>query len=304
MAPNQSKQAASDALQVKCTTDHEPAKFVKDSKRFAILIETWKERDEPMPIQCWKVLPSPFNRMINLQYVHGNLAPGMHTKGFDPTRPKPGCVIHRTDPKAITRLKDHAVAVQSVAPELFPELHSASPECCYECVGGNHLTLTFRFYHGSYTSPVTGITYAVPDDEHALRDRVERGRSYVVLKDGIPDDDASFIAEYLNSDQNQNQGTSEMQVLQSTHKVVEAELKVTPHPQVSKVTQKVAAQSMVKLKADTIADHAHYCINLSGTPYIDELIAWHARNVNPKEMSVSPRWMGDLAKTLGSCIHW
>lgn len=214
MAPNQSKVEAAEALQIKCTTDHEPTKFVKESKRFEHIIATWKERDEPMPIQCWKVLPSPFNRMLNLPYAHGDLAPRMHTKGFDPSRPKPGCVIRRTDPAALKRLKDHAADVQNVAPELFPELYSSSPECCYECVGGNHLTLTFRFYHGSYTSPITGITYKVPDDEHALKDRVENGHVYVVLKDGIPDDDVAFLAEYLNSDQNQNQGTSEMQVLQ------------------------------------------------------------------------------------------
>ena len=293
------KTTASDALQIKCSLEHEPGKFVKESKRFASLIEMWKERDDPMAIQCWKVLPSPFNRMLNLQYVHSNLAPDVHTKGFDPTRPKPGCVIHRTDPAAIARLKDNAIAVQSIAPELYPELHTLSPECCMECLGGNHLNLTLRFYHGGYTSPITGITYKVPSDEPALRDRVEVGHSFIVLKEGIPDNDATFIAEYLNSDQNQNQGTSEMQVLLATHQVVGEELKLTPHPQVSKVTQKVANKSLVKLRADSIGDHAHYCINLVGTGLIDELIRWHARNVNPKELSVSPRWMGDLAKTLG-----
>ena len=186
MAPSASTMRAAEALQIKCTTDHVPTQFVKDSKRFEHIISMWKERDDPMPIQCWKVLPSPFNRMLNLAYVHGNLAPGVHTKGFDASRPKPGCVVRRTNPATLKRLKDHAADVQCVAPELFPELHSSSPECCYECIGGDHLTLTFRFYHGSYTSPVTGITYKVADDEHALRDRVASGHLYVVLKDNPP----------------------------------------------------------------------------------------------------------------------
>ena len=85
---------------------------------------------------------------------------------------------------------------------------------------------------------MTSITYKVLADEYAFKVRVDSGHVYVVLKDGVPDDDVAFLAEYWNSDQNQNQGTSKNQVLQSTHKAIEAELKVTPHPQVSKVTQR------------------------------------------------------------------
>ncbi len=304
MAPAQSK-AAHELLDVKCSTDHQPSNFMKAAKRFKAIITTYAERDEPVPIQAWKVLPSPKNRLgapLNLGYVHSDLGPNIHKKGYDATRPKPGVVVHRTSPQKIQALKAHAEAMISGAPHMFPTYHFASPEVCFECVGGNHLTVVIRFYEAGYTSPVTNIKYVVPDDEEDLRDRVNRGHSYIVLRDDVPEDDLTFLSEYLNSDQDQNQCTSEVSSLSAVNKALLEELKVTPHPKVGKIVQTVSALSMIKLKADSIGDLAHYCANLANTPYVTEIINWHSRNVNPKEISISPRWLGDIAKTLGkSC---
>ncbi len=103
-------------LKVKCGTDHQPQQFVKAAKRFKEIIAKWKERDEPIPIKAWKVLPSPFNRLgvgLNMMYVHCDIGPNIHKTGFDPSRPKPGVVVNRTDPGACN---EHAQCGSFVLP--------------------------------------------------------------------------------------------------------------------------------------------------------------------------------------------
>ncbi len=304
MAPAQSKNAV-ESLQVKCTIDHSPSVFTKSSKRYKAIMQEWLEHPElgAIPIPSWKVLVSPKNRLgvsLNIQYAHMDLSVRIHTKGYAAERPKVGVVVRRTDPKKIQELRDHNLAMQAAAPSLFPPLNTTSPEAVMECVGGNHLTLVFRMYGAQYTSPLSGITYIVADDEAELHDRVDRGHVYLVLKDGIPDEDLEFLSEYLNSDQNENQCTSEVSTLSQVDKVVKEELLKTPHPAVSKVTATVLHESMLKLKPDNVGDMAHYSVALNPkSGYCSELINWHSRNINPKEMSVSSRWFGEIAKTMG-----
>ena len=90
-----------------------------------------------------------------------------------------------------------------------------------------------------------------------------------------------------------------MSTLGQVHDVVTRELQHTPHPAVGKVTQVVSSESMVKLRPDSIADMARYSINFVNTTFVRQLVAWHSTHVNPKELSVSPRWLGDAAKALG-----
>ena len=302
MAPSQSKIAAADLLDVKCSMDHQAANYIKSAKRFKQIITDFKERDDAIPIPAWKVLPSPFNRLgapLNMQYAHCELGPNIHNKGFDPSRPKPGLVVNRTDPEKIKRLKAHAANMRGAAHGLYPPIQIASAECHYECVGGNHITVVIQFYESEYTSPITNLTFKVPKDDPELKDKVKTGHAYIVLRDDVPDEDLAFVSEYLNSDQNENQCTSEMSTLSQVNDEYQKELKNTPHPKVSKIVQMVSSSSLVKLRPDSIGDMAHYASNQSGTGYVQELVEWHSRIVNPKELSVSARWMGDTAKTLG-----
>lgn len=297
-----SKVSAADAAEIKCSLEHNPAEFLKASKRFKNIVTEYKEFEQPKAIKAWKVLPSPFNRLgapLNTMYIHGNLGPNVHTKGYDPERPRPGMVVRRTDPDNIKRLKDHVRNMAATSPTFFPQYQLDSPEACYECIGGNHLTTVIRFYEVGFVSPVNKIRYEVPKDETELAEKVASGHSYIVLREGIPDDDLKFLSEYLNSDQNDNQATSEMSTLSQVSQAVNELLAKSPHPTVSQVVNLVAGRSLLKLRPDTIGDMAHYAINLAGSRHMQELISWHARHVNPKELSVSSRWMGDLAKAFG-----
>ena len=59
--------------------------------------------------------------------------------------------------------------------------HDPSAEKCQncpegaQCIGGNHLSTTYKMYESNYRSPLTGITFVVPPDEANLKDRFEIG---------------------------------------------------------------------------------------------------------------------------------
>ena len=88
---------------------------MKASKRYKLIMEEYREKDVPIPIHAWKILPSPKNRLgahLNMMYIHFDLSVNMHRKGFDPTRPKPSHVVRRTNPEKIKALKAHAANMQ------------------------------------------------------------------------------------------------------------------------------------------------------------------------------------------------
>lgn len=286
-----------------CTKEHNPTVYVKASKRYKQIMADYKERDEPMAIKAWKVLPSPKNRLgapLNINYIHVDLAGNVLNKnGWDPKRPKPGVVVRRTNPDKIKKLREHAKTMHATAPRLFPPVAVDSPEAIYECIAANHLTCLLNLIGNQMVSDITKQSFAVPKDDNELKNVVESGHVYYIIRDDIPDEDLEFLSEYLNSDQHENQCTSEIATLSQVDRAIAQELKNTPHPKVSTIVRIVSNESMLKLRPDNIGDMAHYCINLSGTSQLKQLVNWHSRYVNPRELTVSPVWLGGAAKAMG-----
>ena len=119
-----------------CTKEHNPTVYVKASKRYKQIMADYKERDEPMAIKAWKVLPSPKNRLgapLNIPYIHVDLAGNiLNTNGWDPKRPKPGVAVRRTNPDKVKKLREHAKTMHATAPRFVPPVAVDSPEAIYE----------------------------------------------------------------------------------------------------------------------------------------------------------------------------
>ena len=49
------------------------------------------------------------NRKPNIMYIHRGLAKGVCENGFDPNRPRPGCVIRFQSPEGLAKLKKDAL---------------------------------------------------------------------------------------------------------------------------------------------------------------------------------------------------
>ena len=303
MAPSAKKtiEAAADAAP-KVGDQNNPHAMVKASMRFQAIVSKHglpHGRPEPRRIFSGEVLPSPLNRLgrpLNLPYIHNEVIVNLAKDGFNPTRPNPGFVIKRTKPATLARLHEHSAKLHSSQGNLLPPL-VINEKTNKECVGGNHLTMSIRMYASGYKSPLSGVSCVPKDDPH-LQMVVDSGHLYYELDDEISDEDAAFLSEHLNSDQNQNQCDSEDHVRRMVQAAVTKLTAVDkPTVPISSIVDYVCGNSLVKIRPDTIGDIAKFVVSFG--VYNDELCEWYGVNVNPKEISVTARWMAELAKALG-----
>lgn len=286
---------------IKLTDQHNGAMFIKSNKRYKQIMKDYLVRENAIPFHWTLILASPFNRMgqpLNMVYVQQDLIPGIVDRGFNPKRPHPGFLVNRGgNGAALERLNHHNKVMRGGSSKMYPR-YVYRPDAVMECLGGNHLTISAESIGSGMTND-KGKTWAVPADDEDCRYLVDKGHIYFELRGDLPDDDARFLSEYLNSDQNQNQQNSEISTLRHVALKVKAHLEKTPHPRTQVVVAEVLEESIVKLRADEIADMCQYAIGFANTPYLDEFFQWYGQHVNPKELSVSSRWMGELAKAFG-----
>lgn len=289
----------------KCNQDHDLKNYGKASLRMKKILASHGlplGKPEAKRIVASDILPSPFNRLgrpLNLQYIHKDLAPNLVKEGWQENRPSPGFVVTRTKEPTLKRLHEHNAKMHESYGGLLPPL-MVGDRCNKECLGGNHLTMTLRMFRTNYSSPITGQTFSVPDDDDGLKTAVEVGHHYYELNDDISDEDCIFLSEMLNSDQNQNQCNSEDHLRELI--VTSIASLITPSkPTVSTtdIIEKVCRESVVKLRPDHVGDMAQYVVQFHNSPYNTELTKWYAENVNPRELTVSAKWFADIAKAFG-----
>ena len=63
---------------------------------------------------------------------------------------------------------------------------------------------------------------------------------------------------------------------------------------ISAVVSKVASTSLLKINVNAVAAHAKYILSQGVDGYVDEFLDYLMREVNPKELSCSPSWFGEL----------
>ena len=275
---------------------------VKSNKRFQDICAKWlaDPHRQPKRFHWTTVGVSPFNRRgapPNMPYIHLNLCPGIETEGFEPSRARAGYVVKRTDPKKIQALVEHNQSLR-MGSSLFPQMQA--DKMVIECLGGNHLTIGMGMFDTNMTSPMSGKQFQVPDDDPDLAFYVREGHCYHELKDGIPDEDCVFLSDYLNADQNQNAADSEMQLVADVSRTVQEIMKAKKgddkHVKVGEVITKVTSNNLVRLRPDHVGDVAHLCIGFGDGPFISEIVWRHSQRVNPKDLTVSTKWMGDMSR--------
>ena len=140
----------------------------------------------------------------------------MGSEGFDPKRPRPGVVIHYKSEAKLKQLVEDNLAASRDDPHMPPVLPD---RMAYAALGGNHMTTGLRLFRHSVPKASGGGNFCVGDDKE-LAAVVEHGHKYIVLREDIPDEDARLVCEWLNSDQNQNSGNSEIQLLAQIQSVL------------------------------------------------------------------------------------
>lgn len=150
-------------------------------------------------------LVSPNNRMgqpLNMHYVHVGLGTkSIKNRGYDPKRPQPGIVKENKSSEGIAKLQKHNYRLMQ-GNDLYPPMY---PDKAHnETLANSHLTCIFRLHKCQKQSTITGEAFIAPPDETYLQMVLDEGYDYYVLVEALPDEDAQFISEYRNADQNQN----------------------------------------------------------------------------------------------------
>jgi len=293
----------------KMADNHNEVVYTKSSARFRNIMMTHglpKGAPEAKRLPHSKVLPSPFNRLgnpLNMMYIHHELTHNIGKDGFRVSRPTPGLVVRRSGDK-LTRLHEASKKLIKQHSKLLPPI-ALDESANRECLGGNHLTVALRMYASSYTSPLSGHKCVIKNDPD-LEMTCAEGHFYFELDESVSDEDCRFLSELLNSDQNQNQCHSEDHLRLQIKEVLS--VIITPDkPSVptSTIISKVCELSVVKLRPEHVGDTAQYVSAFHGSPYIEQLSRWYSQNVNPRQLSISARWMADVAriwgKTRGLC---
>ncbi len=169
-------------------------------------------------------------------------------------------------------------------------------------LAGSHLTLLLRCLRSGMKSSLIGTCFVVGDGDPDLKKVVDEGHSYWLLSEDITEEEAVLLSEWRNSDQNQNQCNSEMQLIKSIQRICTKELSLLPHAsgqiKVAAIVQKVASTSCIRIPHNTIGNLSKFVLEMGISGYIDELASFHANCVNPSELSCSPSWYNDLTANI------
>ena len=121
---------------------------------------------------------------------------------------------------------------------------------------------------------------------------VDRGHFYYILDELTTDEEAKLLAEWKNQDQNQNNPTTQSQLIAIVLECFD-ELKkqqsVTGSIKLSQIIAKVDKNSLIKMTPTVIGYLAKFVQGL-GHEYIIEWMDYVACEVNPKELTISPKW--------------
>ena len=97
------------------------------------------------------------------------------------------------------------------------------------------------------TYVITICILPVPAEDEHLRNVVDNGLRWYLLREDIPGEDAQFLSAWMNSDQDQNQLTSEAQHMKEIQCLVLVEEQRSPQVRVSTIVAKLNASSVLRL---------------------------------------------------------
>ena len=281
---------------IKPSSEHNVGVLQKSAKRIASILVKYQKHPDPIRLDPNSTGCSMRNRKPNMQYLHRELAPNLKTKGYDPARPRIGYVISNVSEKNISAMIKYNQEL-AAGTDLFPPIVEIMMK--HEVLAGQHLSLTLRCFKAGMVSSLTGDAFTVPADDSALGSVSQRGHRYFEIVEDIPNEDAEFLAEWENSDQNQNNVNSEAQLIKAIQSICIKEMKINVHVKLAGIVQKVCGESIIKLRPDVVGEFARFVMDMGVEQYIDEYCTWHSLNVNPKTLTTSATWFGELTKAMG-----
>ena len=257
---------------------------------------------EPKQLDPRAVLVAPLNRdgaPPNVQHVHQVILRSFLQQGYDRTRPQVGICVEFKSEEGKRRLLEHNRRFSKGDP-LLPPIDDS--QAMYGSLAGSHLNIALRILQSGTPSPIGDLSTLTSEGDASLKDIVTNGHRWWILPEDIPAGEQMDISVWRNQDQNENQGTNEIAILQTVACTAAA---ISEHNQkvtMCDLTAMAAKRSPSKLVGAILTTLAKYYVQFlnSGDQYlVQELVDYHARNVNPREITVSNNYFATLVAEEG-----
>jgi hypothetical protein len=185
-------------------------------KKLAVRVEETLQKEclfaEPKQIDLELILVAPNNRTgapPNTRHVHFGVLKSFKTKGFDRSRPAVGICIKFTSEQGLKKLFEHNQRF-SKGSRLLPPI---SERACYGSLATSHFNLALRCLKSLTFSPIGNLADLVAESAN-LKDVVESGHRWWILPETVLKERQVDISLWRNMDQNENQATHEIEILQ------------------------------------------------------------------------------------------
>ena len=192
----------------------DPGKYLKLAQRVEKSLHDQVLFKDPKQLDPESILVDPNNRdgaPPNAQDVHHGILRSFSTMGYDVTSPMVGICVEYKSEAGLRRLLEHNKRFSS---PLLPPINEQKVR--YGALAGSHLNVSFRCIKvGCAGASPAGDIRAISDESPALRDAVINGHRWWILPVLLPTETEIDISLWRNADQNENQGTHEIELLQA-----------------------------------------------------------------------------------------
>ena len=246
---------------------------------------------EPKQIHPDQILVGINNRdgaPPNVHHVHADILKSFHNKGFDRTRPATGILVEYRSPEGKAKLLEHNKAF-TTGNQYLPPIHD--DKVFYGSIAGSHFNLALRIL-GSGTPSAYGDFKGLTTDDPDLKDVVDNGHKWWILPEDLDAALQQDISHWRNQDQAENQGTCEVEVLQTIMQTIKdlAHSNRQSAASIADIVAKVQRRLPGKIGQSMLQHLTRYVsgfIQTGDQHLVSELIDWHAACVNPRDLVVS-----------------
>ena len=267
----------------------DPGKFKKLAQRVEETVQTTRLFPEAKQLDPNLLYVSPNNRLggsPNVQHVHWGILKSFQKNSFDRTRPLPGICVKVESDEGIKQLLDHNRKFTKGQDHLPPILDAMRP--LYATLACTHLNIALRCIKNGTPSPIGNIQDLLTQE--SLAELVQNGHKWWVLPENVLVERQVDISVWRNMDQNDNQRTHELEILQT--------IKFTAQTLLEGGKDKVAVGDLVahaqrrnpaKIMPQTWMSICKYYVSFlenDVVDLVDDLQEFHSANVDPLELSV------------------
>ena len=268
--------------------DVDCGKFKKLAQRVEETLTNESLFANPKQLDPQLILVAPTNRdgaPPNVQHVHFGILRSFVRKGFDRTRPAIGICIKYTSESGKALLHEHNRRF-SRGNGLLPPI---SDDAIYGSLATSHFNLALRVIHSGLHSPAGPLEPLLEENPH-LKEVVLNGHTWWILPESVALERQHDISHWRNMDQNDNQVTHEIEILQCIKtQAVAMSLK---HPKITQgdLVACVARRNPAKLSPNALMILCRFYIQFLENNTLDlvgDLVDYHCHAVDPKELTIS-----------------